>query len=166
MNRTVVTARIDYDSANYANDFDPTIGWFDMDKATRYDDGRYWDGSNTRGNCSRSQWVREYLFLTAGGRWVHNIDSTSLQQGDAYHFMTADEARDWLVRSEANEAALAEHFPTMPDESGPTMGRPAIGEQISVAMPAELLARIDASAEQANLSRSAWIRWACEDGLR
>ena len=52
------------------------------------------------------------------------------------------------------------------DESGPAMGRPAIGEQISVAMPAELLARIDASAEQASLSRSAWIRWACKDKLR
>jgi len=44
-------------------------------------------------------------------------------------------------------------------------GRPAIGEQISVSMPLDLLAQIDAAAKAAGISRSGWIRRACVDQL-
>lgn len=44
-------------------------------------------------------------------------------------------------------------------------GRPAIGEQISVSMPLDLLAQIDRMAKAAGISRSGWIRRACVDQL-
>ena len=44
-------------------------------------------------------------------------------------------------------------------------GRPAIGPQINVAIPPELLARVDAAARKAGISRSAWIRRAVEAAL-
>ena len=44
-------------------------------------------------------------------------------------------------------------------------GRPVIGPQIAVSMPPELLARVDAAARKAGISRSAWIRRAVEAAL-
>ncbi|MBF6215795.1 hypothetical protein IU487_32880 [Nocardia puris] len=42
------------------------------------------------------------------------------------------------------------------------MGRPPVGSTISVAYPADLLARIDAAAAASGLSRAAWLRHAAE----
>ncbi|MFI8977486.1 hypothetical protein ACIGO9_31720 [Nocardia asteroides] len=40
------------------------------------------------------------------------------------------------------------------------MGRPAVGATISVAYPADLLARVDAAAAAVGLTRAAWLRQA------
>ena len=37
-------------------------------------------------------------------------------------------------------------------------GRPAIGPQIAIAFPPDLLARVDAAAKEAGTSRAEWIR--------
>lgn len=44
-------------------------------------------------------------------------------------------------------------------------GRPAIGPQINVAISGEMVARIDAAARAAGISRSEWIRRAVEAAL-
>lgn len=44
-------------------------------------------------------------------------------------------------------------------------GRPRVGDQIKIAFPADLLARIDETAAVFGMSRSAWIRAACEAAL-
>ena len=44
-------------------------------------------------------------------------------------------------------------------------GRPAIGPQINVAIPPEVVARVDAAARAAGISRSEWIRRAIESAL-
>ena len=165
MTRTVVTARIDYDDADCSPDFDARVGWFDRAKATCFEEGTRWDGNNKVGLCSDRPWEHEALYRTAGGRWVLNHWSNWQGSTETYHFISDDEAHDWLIRSEDNEEALAEHF-DLPDEAEPrTMGRPPIGDQISVAMPTPLLVRIDAAADVAGVSRSAWIRSACEAHL-
>ena len=46
-----------------------------------------------------------------------------------------------------------------------SIGRPVIGPQLKVRLPEALIARIDAVAEVASLTRSAWIRQALEDAL-
>ena len=40
-------------------------------------------------------------------------------------------------------------------------GRPAIGDQIKIAFPPDLLTAVDAAADTAGISRSEWIRRAC-----
>ena len=37
-------------------------------------------------------------------------------------------------------------------------GRPAIGPQITIAFPPDMLARVDAAAKEAGTSRAEWIR--------
>ena len=44
-------------------------------------------------------------------------------------------------------------------------GRPVIGPQINVAISPEMVARVDAAARKAGISRSAWIRRAVEAAL-
>jgi hypothetical protein len=56
-------------------------GHFLPDKAELFTDGKRWNGSNMVGECSGSQWVDEYLYRTAGGKWVLNTDSTRYMGG-------------------------------------------------------------------------------------
>ena len=44
-------------------------------------------------------------------------------------------------------------------------GRPAIGDQIKIAFPADMLASIDRAADAQGISRSEWIRRACAGAL-
>ena len=47
----------------------------------------------------------------------------------------------------------------------PKGGRPAVGPAISVAYPADLLARIDAAASALGITRAAWLRSVAEQAL-
>lgn len=141
------------------------IGWFDPDASQRYDDGIRLNGFLNRvGCCSGSEFVDEYLYRTPGGRWVLNTDSArTYGGGDRYEFVPDDAARDWLVRSEVNDAALAEHFPDTPTEAGP--GRPGIGPAIKIRMTQDILDRLEVRADALGTTRSALIRQAVDSFL-
>lgn len=143
-----------------------TAGWFDPDSATGYDDGDRWDGHNNVGAASGSQWTSETLYRTAGGRWVLNRDASRCDGGpDTYEYVTDEQARDWLMRTrtQANEDAIAEHFPGTPQEV--QYGRPEVGPQVVVRMPETLRDRVDAAAAAHGVSRASWIRAAVESAL-
>lgn len=44
-------------------------------------------------------------------------------------------------------------------------GRPQVGPQVKIAFEPELLARVDRAAAEFGLTRSAWVRAACERAL-
>ena len=44
-------------------------------------------------------------------------------------------------------------------------GRPPVGPQVSIAMIPDMLARIDAAAARAGISRAEWVRRACAAAL-
>lgn len=71
--------------------------------------------------------------------------------------MSDDEAKDWLIRSEVNDDALEKHFGDIPEESAP-IGRPREGTLVGVRIPDEILAALDAQAQQAGVSRAHLIR--------
>lgn len=149
------------DPESYDNAEPLLLGWFDPQAATRYDQGREWDGNNLVGVVTGSQWVDEYLYRTAGGRWVLNRDATRYHNGpNAYRFLDDDEARDWLLRSEVNDTAVAEHFGSAEPERGP--GRPEIGPQIKVRLTPQTIDIVDARAAAEGITRAAWIRKAVE----
>ena len=138
----------------------PTIeGWFDPDKSDHYPEERTEDlEGNRTGVCSGSRWVYESLYRTPGGRWVHRVDGTSHFDGrDEYRFIGADAAQAWLLRSGGHDDALERWFSTA-EEEGPSRGRPRIGDPITIAFPAALLADVDAAAAEADMSRAEWIR--------
>ena len=67
-----------------------------------------------------------------------------------------------------NDEAIERYFGDQGDEAGPApTGRPSMGDApaITVKVPAELLARIDAAADAATIARAEWIRRACEAAL-
>ena len=146
-------------------------GWFDPMKCESFTEGHRWDGNNNIGVISGApiSFVDETLYRTPGGRWVRNSDRTRYHNGaDHYEFLTDDEARDWLLRSEDNDEAIERYFGEQAAESGPApTGRPSMGDAppITVKVPAELLALIDAAAGRAGIVRAEWIRRACEAAL-
>jgi len=146
------------------------VGWFDIDAATRYPEGTRWDGHNnvSLAGGSRwghldtgSRWEHELLFRTAGGRWVVNHWSRWQGVPEWYRFVTDEEAREWLIRCEY-PAAEVEAATGVPVESERGPGRPEIGPAFSVRFPADLLARVDAAAEAARVSRAGWLREVAE----
>ena len=155
------------------------VGWFNIDTATGYPEGTRWDGRNKVSLATGAYSEHEFLYHTAGGRWVVNHWSQWQGRPEWYHFVTDEDAREWLIRCEYPEAEV-EAATGVPVESesvvyrvgdrewltwrgdlpvqerGP--GRPEIGPAFSVRFPADLLARVDAAAEAAHVSRAGWLR--------
>jgi hypothetical protein len=149
-------------------DTDGTLRWFDPDAAqAAIEEGQDWNGQSWLGVCSGLRTTRACLYLTSGGRWIENVDSSNEHNGrDRYRYLTQDEARAWLIKSadasrHSDEAtkALASLFPDIEEESGPSVGgRPKVGAPINIAFPADLLARVDEAAARSGLTRAAWLR--------
>lgn len=131
-------------------------GWFDPDSAERFDQDTEWDGHNSIGVITKSQWVDEYLYRTKGGRWVLNEDAHRYMNGpDTYRFITDDEAKDWLLRSVCNDEAVERFFDKIEEERGP--GRPKIGNEVLVRL-GDLLGPVDDYAARTALNRAEAIR--------
>ena len=131
------------------------VGWFDRAKAERFAEATRWDGNNHISIATGNQWDHEALYRTAGGRWV--LHSWSQYQGrpERYQFVDDDEAREWLLLNNHDEAVEA-HFGEIEDEVGP--GRPEIGPPILVHLPAEMTARLERMAERDGVPRAEVIR--------
>jgi hypothetical protein len=132
-------------------------GHFDPSKCESFDEETRWDGNNNVSVNTGSQWEHEKLYHTPGGRWV--LKHWSQWQGveTTYRFLDDDQAQQWLLIAEHDDA-VEKYFGEIPDERGP--GRPAIvdGSTFSVKFPGDLLRRVDAAAETADVSRAEWLR--------
>lgn len=147
MNRINILAHDEYDG-------DYTIGWFDVDKATAYEAEEEYDGDNMV-DINAGRHNHQVLYRTAGGRWV--LHEWSEWQGSAptYQFISDEKASKWLLRNHHDEAA-EQWFGPIEEERGP--GRPEIGPAINTRLPEDLLARLDADAQQHGESRATAIR--------
>ena len=144
-------------------------GWFDPDAATArtWAEGTRWVGNNHISLATGSQWDHEELWQTASGRWAVRWWSQWQGRAPRTRWVTAEQAQEWLVRNEWDDDAIADALGTTPAaESGPKGGRPVVGPAISVAYPADLLARIDAAASVLGITRAAWLRSVAEQALR
>lgn len=139
------------------------IGWFDPEAADWFDDGVRWDGSNMVGLNSRDWTATERLARTPGGRWV--LERASRWEGAAtsYQFVSDAEALTWLITSDQHEGAITQYFPESPVEVGP--GRPEIGPEVKVRLPADVLAAVDARAEAQSVTRAEALRRLITAGL-
>lgn len=138
------------------------VGWFDADTATVFGEDTYFDGNNHISRATGSQWDHQALYRTKGGRYV--LHSWSQWQGSVptWQFLTDDQARDWLLANEHDDA-VAEHFGPIEEERGP--GRPEVGPAINVRLPVDLLTRVDTYAGAQDLTRAAAIRTLLETRL-
>ncbi len=132
-------------------------GWFNPDSATAYPEGTRWDGHNHVSLVTSSQWEHETLYRTRQGRWVLHHWSQWVGSKPTWEYVTDEQARAWLLRSEypSDEVAAATGA-DVPEETGP--GRPEIGPAINVRLPVDLLARLDAWATSAGVTRAEAVR--------
>jgi hypothetical protein len=130
-------------------------GWFDGDKALRWDDADY--NGNGSGGTARGQAVNR----TSGGRWVLEHWTRWQNERSRYEFISDEAAREWLLRNGCDKA-VAEHFGDIEEERGP--GRPTIGEPINIRL-GDLLGRVDAFATAAGQTRAEAIRELVTAGL-
>lgn len=150
---------------------DPDTGalsWFDPDAARdAISEGRNWTGENWIGAVSGLRTSRAVLYLTRGGRWIENQDSTCEFNGsDVYRYLDDDQARQWLIKAadarrdnEEAEASLTRHFPDTPDEEGPNLGgRPVVGPKVETRLDTETLAKVDERAEKEGVKRAEMLR--------
>jgi len=144
-------------------------GWFDDEKATHVPGRTEWDGNNQASihvGPNRSQ----HLYRTPAGRYVLYTHSAYVTEADRYEFIEDNDAREWLIRNESDDR-IEEWFGEVEEESGPPVvnkgGRPSVGdERIKITVDSDWLARVDAAADVAGISRAAWIRQAGEQALK
>lgn len=141
--RIKVTNPIDDTAASYGEA--APIGWFDTDKADRWDGRTEWDGHNMADvHCGATRW--QSLYRTAGGRWVLNQRSAWTTERESHEFVEPDAAREWLLLNEDDDA-VEKYWGPLPEESGPDLGgRPAIdGSPVNIKFTHGQLARLDAA---------------------
>lgn len=149
----------------YSADGHTIAGWFDLDAAEEWDEGLEWDGQNRVSMATRVYSEHQRLYRTAGEKWVLHSWSQWQGRGDRWQYISSDDARDWMLRNELDskviEAAFSE---AIPDEV--VLGRPAVGPQVKVRMDERTVGAVDALAQAAGMTRSAWIRQAVEAAVR
>lgn len=131
------------------------IGWFDRAKAEKFEEATRWNGNNHVSIATGSQWDHQALYRTAGGRWVLHGWSQWEGRPERYRFISADEAREWLLLNQ-EDGAVEKYFGEIEDEVGP--GRPEIGRPIIAHLPPELTAQLDQMAERIGVPRAEVIR--------
>lgn len=139
-------------------------GYFDSDAATRYDEDFEWLNGNKISTATDTEWDHEALYRTKGGRWVLNAWSQRQGVKETYRFIDGDQAKDWLLRNEQDEAA-EKWFGELEDEVGPAVGRPEIGGRIDVMIGEELRKVVDAHAKALGMNRGEAVRLLLADAL-
>jgi hypothetical protein len=141
-------------------DEDGKLGWFDPDKAERFNEATRWDGQNNV-SAVAPRYHHEALYRTKGGRWVLNHWSQWQGSEETYRFVTDEQAKTWLLKCEHDDA-VKRYFGEIEEERGP--GRPAVGPMVNVRLGEDLTARVDAARLEGE-SRAAAIRRLLEDAL-
>ncbi len=85
------------------------IGWFDRAKAEKFEEATRWNGNNHVSIATGSQWDHQALYRTAGGRWVLHGWSQWEGRPERYRFISADEAREWLLLNQ-EDGAVEKYF--------------------------------------------------------
>jgi len=78
---------------------DGTGRWFDLDKATKYEEATSWNGRNRISVATGSQWDHEALYLTESGRWIKHWWSQWQGSADQWLEISPEEAATWLIRN-------------------------------------------------------------------
>lgn len=137
---------------------DTLAGYFDIDKARRIKEGKDWDGNNNRGRISGLQIGFEWLYRTAGGRWVvYHYARNEFNGPEYFRYLTDAAARDWLLRNES-DAIVEQYFGEIPEETGPPVGRPEIGPAVNIRFPQGTLDELKTRADTEGISRAELVR--------
>lgn len=142
-----------------AHDDKTVVGWFDWDKIQAHYGDKDYNGNGSRGTARGTG-----IVLTAGGRWVSQYWTAWQGEHATFTYITPDEARDWLIANNEEEA-IVEHFGGLPEEEDRRPGRPEIGSPVQVRL-GDLLGQVDEWAAARAMTRAEAVRKLVEHGLR
>lgn len=72
-------------------------GWFDTDKATRYEEPQMWDGAKHIGVRSRDAHRGTNLYKTASGAYIMHHYSQWQGETSKWRKCSIEEAEEWLI---------------------------------------------------------------------
>jgi hypothetical protein len=89
--------------------------WFDIDKATVFEEDTYWNGNNNISKATCSQWSHETLYKTKKGKWVLYHSSQYQDSRPSWEEISEEEAAKWLVvnEHELDNPSLNEHIDSL-----------------------------------------------------
>jgi hypothetical protein len=93
-------------------------GWFDPATSLSFEEDTEWDGNNHISVATGSQFDHEVLYRTEGKRWVVHWFSQWQGNRDTYRYLTDEQAREWLLKNNGDEA-VEKFFGPIEAESGP-----------------------------------------------
>lgn len=130
------------------------LWWFDRDKADEFEETTRWDGHSRVSIPAGGGYAHERLYHTAGGRWV--LERYSQWEGTprTFEYIANDEARDWLILCE-HEEAVEKFFGEIEDERGP--GRPEIGNPLKVHL-GDVAAIVETYSAEHSVTKSEAVR--------
>lgn len=134
------------------------LGWFDYDKRQGA-----WSDADYNGDGSGGTGRGQEVILTSGGKWVLRNWTRWQGEEDRCEYITAGEARDWLLRNHEDEA-VEQHFGAIAGDARRSAGRPEIGGAVHVRL-GELVAKVDEYAGRQKISRAEAVRKLVEAGL-
>lgn len=82
--------------------------WFNLDRAVCYKETTRWDGNNHISLVTGSQWNHEWLYVTAGKRFILNSFSDWQGSTETYEEISKEEAAVWFARNELEPIGLIE----------------------------------------------------------
>lgn len=71
--------------------------WFDIQRATRYQEESRFDGQNYISLSTGSQWNHECLYRTANGTWILHSWSDWQGSGESWDRVDEPRAASWLI---------------------------------------------------------------------
>jgi hypothetical protein len=133
------------------------VGHFDSAKAD------YWSDADYNGNGSGGTGRGQAVYRTAGGRWVLCNWSRWQDEKDRNEYITAEDAREWLLANKDDDA-VEKFFGDLAEEEDRRPGRPAIGEPVNIRL-GDLQPQVDSYAETVGMTRAEAIRQLVALGL-
>jgi hypothetical protein len=136
------------------------IGHFTPEESAVFSQATRSNGHAEIGVITGSEFADEHLYRTTAGKWVLHHDESRYGDGPSvYSYLTDAQARDWLLRSERNDVAVAHYFGPLPAEEDRRGGRPPIGgEPSSMILGDERKARVETWAREHGTSRAGAVR--------
>lgn len=87
--------------------------WFDMDKAKKFEEDTWWNGSNHVSVATGDQFVHEAIYKTAKGLYILNHWSQWQGSKETYEEISKEDAIQWLLTNghhdEVNKKLVEAH---------------------------------------------------------
>ena len=84
--------------------------WFDADKAEKFEEKSFWNGSNHVSKATGSQWEHECLFVTKSGKFILNHWSQYQGIPEKYEIISKERAARWFAKQEFEDDEIPDVF--------------------------------------------------------